>query len=82
MKKLLIILPALLLGCSKSNNVAPTPTTPPNTKVWCFYQTNYGNKAFYYCAKSEQEYNAKYNECITNGLSIAIEIKSQCSQCQ
>lgn len=82
MKKTIISISLILLGCSKSNNITPTNTTVSNNKVWCFYQMNYGNKMFYYCAKSEQEYNSKYLECINNNLDISIDIKTDCNQCQ
>lgn len=81
MKYLLILI--LFVGCQKKtttpDNVAQTQA---NTKVWCFYQMNYGNKAFFKCCKTEQEYHDTYQQGITNNLNLSVEIKNNCNECQ
>jgi len=70
-----------LFGCKKESK-QPQAADPIQDKVWCFYQTNFGNKAFLYCAKSEAEMQSKQQECINNQLQISIEVKSNCNECQ
>lgn len=78
MKKLIILI--ALVGCQKKTT-KPTQTTQTQTsKVWCIYQTNFGNKAFLYCAKSEDEYNSKMNQY--QGMQLSTEIKTDCNECQ
>ena len=79
-KTFIIILNSLLLfivSCKKKETTQPSSQNQTTSKVWCFYQTNFGNKAFYYCAKSESEMQAKQQECINNQLQIVIEIKNK-----
>ena len=77
MKKLILLL--LLVGCKKQQT-KPNTQQPAQTNVWCFYQTNFGNKAFLDCAKSESEYNTKVGQY--NGLHYIVEVKSNCNDCQ
>jgi hypothetical protein len=70
----------ILLSRCQKKSTAPSSTAQTNTKVWCFYQTNYGGHAFLDCAKSEQEYQQKLN--MYNGLQFVVEVKSNCNDCQ
>lgn len=81
MKYLLILI--LFVGCNKKTT-APSSTaqTPPTTQVWCFYQMNFGNKAFFKCCKTQQEYNDTYQQGINNGLNLSVEVKNDCNECQ
>jgi hypothetical protein len=82
--KTLLLFCIILIGCAKKKQVAPTQSTSSTTnqKVWCFYQMDFGNKAFYYCAKTEAEKITKQQECIDNNLNISIEQKTNCNDCQ
>lgn len=81
-----IILNTLLIfvfvGCQKKTT-EPTKEEQPQqatSKVWCFYQTNFGGHAFLYCAKTEQDYKDKQAQY--SGLQIVVEIKNDCNECQ
>jgi hypothetical protein len=76
-----LILLIFLVGCKKKET-KPTTTTQPvaTTKVWCFYQTNFGGHAFLDCAKTETEYQTKVNQY--NGLQFVVEVKNNCNDCQ
>jgi len=78
MKKLILI-SLVLLGCQKKPTAQSSEPAP--TKVWCFYQMNYG-KAFFKCCKTEKEYQETYDQGITNGLNLSVEIKNNCNECQ
>lgn len=82
MKYLLIL--ALLVGCQKKTTTpsGQTQNTQTVTKVWCFYQMNFGYKAFFKCCKTQQEYNDTYQQGINNGLNLSYEIKNDCNECQ
>jgi hypothetical protein len=76
-----LILLILFVGCQKQETKPTTTTQPVSTsKVWCFYQTNFGGHAFLYCAKTESEYHDKQMQY--NGLQIIVEIKNDCNDCQ
>lgn len=83
MKKI-ILFSLILIGCDKKttapSSTVQTQTTQTVTKVWCFYQTNFGGHAFLYCAKTEQEYQTKVNQY--NGLQFVVETKTNCNDCQ
>lgn len=79
MKKLILI-SLVLLGCQKKPTAQSSE--PTIAKVWCFYQMNFGNKAFFKCCKTEQEYQETYNQGIANGLNLSVEIKNNCNECQ
>ncbi len=83
MDKLIAITILLLITFScKKETKQPQQVQPSTSKVWCFYQTNFGNKAFLYCAKSELEMQQKQQEYINAQLQIAIEEKTNCNLCQ
>lgn len=79
MKYLLILI--LFVGCQKKTT-DPSSKPQATTKVWCFYQMNFGNKAFFKCCSTEQEYQDTYNQGINNGLNLSYEVKTNCSECQ
>lgn len=79
MKYLLLLI--LFVGCQKKSTAPSSTATTQPTKVWCFYQMNYG-KAFFKCCKTEKEYQDTYNQGITNGLNLSVEIKNNCNECQ
>ncbi len=70
---------ASLVGCQKKPTAQSSEPAP--TKVWCFYQMNYG-KAFFKCCKTEKEYQETYDQGIANGLNLSVEIKNNCNECQ
>jgi hypothetical protein len=74
-----LILLILFVGCQKKTT---TPAKVATTKVWCFYQMNFGNKAFFKCCKTEQEYHDTYQQGINNGLNLSVEVKNDCNECQ
>jgi hypothetical protein len=75
-----LILALLFTACQKKTT---TPAKVATTdKVWCFYQMNFGNKAFFKCCSTEQEYNDTYQQGINNGLNLSVEVKTNCNECQ
>lgn len=86
MNKLLLILSVLILFSCKKKETKPTTqtqtTNTSNSTVWCFYQTNYGNKVFLNCCSTVQEYQLYSDYCINNNLQVTVERKSKCNQCK
>jgi hypothetical protein len=89
MKSITILVIALLLtNCDKKKKtVQPTvqPTVQqPTTKVWCIYSNFNGNKAYLYCAATEQERNDKMAQYSQPGLTLypTTEQKNSCAECQ
>ena len=82
MKNLILIIFALtIFSCEKKKQLKPSTTTPTGS-VWCFYQTNYGGKAFLFCASTQDEYQQKQKQCIDNNLQVIVETKVNCQSCQ
>jgi hypothetical protein len=76
---------ALLSSCEKKEKTSPTPTPPAATsKIWCIYSNFAGNKAYLYCASTQEELNQKMTQYSQQGLTLypTYEIKNTCAECQ
>jgi hypothetical protein len=78
----LTLISLVLLGCKKKETKPTTTTTTTSGTVYCFYQTNFGTHAFFYCAKSEEEKLQKINQYQGTSIQFVIEKKSNCNECQ
>jgi hypothetical protein len=85
MKSITILVIALLLtNCDKKKKTVQPTTQQSTTKVWCIYSNFNGNKAYLYCAATEQERNTKMQEYSQPGLTLypTTEQKNSCAECQ
>jgi len=85
MKSITILAIALLLtNCDKKKTTVQPTVQQPATKVWCIYSNFNGNKAYLYCAATEQERNDKMAQYSQPGLTLypTTEQKNSCAECQ
>ena len=85
MKTITILALALILtNCDKKKKTIQPTVQQPTSKVWCIYSNFNGNKAYLYCAKTEQERNDKMTQYSQPGLTIypSTEEKNSCAECQ
>jgi hypothetical protein len=85
MKTITILALALILtNCDKKKTTKQPTKQQPTSKVWCIYSNFNGNKAYLYCAATEQERNDKMAQYSQQGLTLypTTEQKNNCSECQ
>lgn len=75
---------ALLSSCEKKEKTSPTPTPTSTSKIWCIYSNFAGNKAYLWCASTQDEFNQKMTQYSQQGLTLypTYEIKNTCAECQ
>jgi hypothetical protein len=82
MKSIILLISLILLGCAKKqtkpSNVAQTTQ---DVKTVCWYQMFNGNKTFYRCTTTQEEYNQVSTYCATNQMNMSVKQSINCN-CQ
>ena len=83
MKSIILLISIILLvGCQKKTT-APSNNTQTNADVttFCWYQVFNGNKSFYKCTSTQEEYNLTSQYCATHQMNMSVKQSTNCN-CQ